>query len=170
VLMKIDEIYGSLENRSPLSLDRLRLLLSLQKIEKEMLVKYGRWKINYYLSTFFETFLGLFYFKFNLKVGNLRGREYLSQLIANADTLTIDGRINTIISGKPEKRKQFLDYLSAREKEGALVYGHHISKESVMTCYVENLNSKHIHFVDGSDGGYTEAAKELKGKLSVSRY
>ena len=36
---------------------------------------------------------------FNLKLNNLRGGEYLSQLIEFSDTLTIDGRINTIISG-----------------------------------------------------------------------
>jgi len=45
------------------------------------------------------------------------------------------------------------------------VYGHFISKESIMTCYIQNRDSKHIHFVDGSDGGYTEASKELKRKL-----
>jgi hypothetical protein len=54
-----------------------------------------------------------------------------------------------------------------QEKEGNLIYGHHISKESVMTCYIQNRNAKHIHFVDGSDGGYTEAAKEFKMKLKL---
>lgn len=33
-----------------------------------------------------------------------------------------------------------------------------------MTCYIEDRKYKHIHFVDGADGGYTEAAKELKAK------
>ena len=165
VLRKIDEIYGSIENRSPLSLSRLKLLLNLQKVQKEMLVKYGGWKIRYLISSFIKTFLGIFYFNNNLKIGTIRGKEYLLQLIANADTLTIDGRINTIISGKQNKRKQFLEYLAGQETEGILVYGHHISKESIMTCYIENMNSDHIHFVDGSDGGYTEAAKELKMKI-----
>jgi hypothetical protein len=169
VLLKMDEIYGSLESRSPLSMNRLKLLLNLQKIEKEMLAKFGGWKLNYFVTAFLENLLGIFYFRYNLKLGSIRGREYLSQLIANADTLTIDGRINTIISGKTEKRKQLLDYLSGQEKEGLLVYGHHISKESVMTCYIENMNAKHIHFIDGSDGGYTEASKELKLKLFVNR-
>ena len=165
ILRKMDEIYGSLETRSPLSPNRLKLLLNLQKVQKEMLVKHGRWKIDYFISSFFKTFLGLFYFRNNLKFANIRGKEYLLQLIANADTLTIDGRINTIISGGQKKRKQFLEYLAQQEAEGNLIYGHHISKESIMTCYIENMDSNHIHFVDGSDGGYTEAAKELKKKL-----
>ncbi len=165
VLRKMDEIYGSLAIRSPLAPNRLKLLLNLQKAQKEMLIKYGRWKIDYLISSFFKTLLGLFYFRNNLKLGNIQGRDYLLQLIANADTLTIDGRINTIISGQQNKRTQLLEYLAAKEAEGSLVYGYHISKESVMTCYIENMDSNHIHFVDGSDGGYTEAAKLLKRKL-----
>ena len=165
VLLKIDEIYGDIEKRNPLSLDRLKLLLGFNKIKKEMMVKYGKWKIYFFIITFLKTFLGRFYFRYNFKVRNLSGREYLTQLISNADTLIIDGRINTIISGKMDKRMQFLEYLSLQEKEGNLIYGHHINKESIMTCYIENRNEKHIHFVDGSDGGYTEASKEFKMKL-----
>jgi hypothetical protein len=167
VLIKIDEIYGSLESRSPLSIGKLKLLLSLQKIEKEMLAKYGRWKPAYYIKTFIKNFLGIFFFRFDLNLGTVTGKEYLHQLIANADTLTIDGRINTIISGKPEQRKKFIQYLASQEKQGNLFYGHHISRESVMTCYIENRNASHLHFVDGADGGYTEAAKELKKKLAL---
>ncbi len=167
VLLKIDEIFGDIVKRNPLSLDRLKLLLSFKKIKKEIMAKYGRWRIYFSITSFLKTFLGRFYFRYNLKIRNLRGQEYLAELISNADTLIIDGRINTIISGKMDKRIQFLEYLSMQEKEGNLIYGHHISKESVMTCYIQNRNAKHIHFVDGSDGGYTEAAKEFKMKLKL---
>ena len=169
VLTRMDEIYGSVESRSPLSVNRLKLLLNLKKMENEMKVKFGRWRTRYYIRLLFENFIGQFFFGLNLKLGGIRGQDYLLQLIANADTLTIDGRINTVISGKSEKRKQLLDYLKTQEGKGLLIFGHHISKESVMTCYIENMNAKHIHFVDGSDGGYTEAAKELKAKAAALR-
>jgi hypothetical protein len=160
VLLKVDEIYGSIEKRNPLSLSRLKLLLNFQKIRKEMMVKYGHWRANYFTIAYLKTLFGRLFFRFNKK-----GREYLDQLISNADTLIIDGRINTIISGQKEKRIQLIDYLNEQERLGNLVYGHHISKESIMTCYIENRNEKHQHFVDGSEGGYTEAAKEFKRKL-----
>jgi hypothetical protein len=169
VLKKMDEIYGSLESRSPLSVNRLKLLLSLKKMDNEMKMKFGRWRAGYYFRLLFENFLGHFFFGLNLKLGGIHGQDYLLQLIANADTLTIDGRINTIISGKTEKRKQLVAYLTTQEEKGVLIFGHHISKESIMTCYIENMNAKHIHFVDGSDGGYTEAAKELKAKVLTVR-
>jgi hypothetical protein len=168
VLQTMDTIYGGLEKRNPLSLERLRLLISRNKIRKEMMVRFGKWKRSYIARTLIRTFIGQLYFKFNWKINNLLGQDYLKQVINNADTLTIDGRINTIISGSKDKRKQFLKYLNEQERLGKLVYGHFISKESIMTCYIENLNEKHIHFVDGSDGGYTEAAKELKIKLTPS--
>lgn len=165
VLEKIDAIYGDIVKRHPLSLNRLKLLFSFDKLRKEMLAKYGKWKINYLISSFLKTFLGRSYFKYNWNINNLRGKEYLNQVIANSDTLIIDGRINTIISGRMDKRLKFIDYLTGQEKLGNLVFGHHISKESVMTCYIQNRNAEHIHFVDGADGGYTEAAKELKKKF-----
>ena len=130
-----------------------------------MLVRFGKWKKNYFTAAFLRTFIGQLYFRFNWSINNLRGQQYLEQVITNADTLTIDGRINTIISSSMEKRRKFVEYLNAEEKAGNLIFGHFISRESVMTCYIENRDEKHIHFVDGADGGYTEASKELKNKL-----
>ncbi|MFT5165733.1 MAG: hypothetical protein ACI8P3_000961, partial [Saprospiraceae bacterium] len=43
-----------------------------------------------------------------------------------------------------------------------------VSQESVMSCYVRNRDDQHIHFVDGSQGGYTQAAIMLKKKLRGS--
>jgi hypothetical protein len=51
------------------------------------------------------------------------------------------------------------------EKNGEINYGLHVSSESVMSCYVRNMNEDHIHFVDGSEGGYTKAAGVLKKKI-----
>lgn len=130
-----------------------------------MLVRYGRKNINHFVKAFFETMIGRWFFKYNLKVKELKGQEYLKQLIEFSDILTIDGRINTIVSGTAENRQQLIAYLNEQENKGLLIYGHHVSPESIMTCYIENRKNKHIHFVDGSNGGYTQAAKELKSKL-----
>lgn len=164
VLQKMDAIYGTLEKRNPISLKRLKLLLSVRKIKREMLARFGKWKQKYFLTAFLETFLGLLYFKFNLNINNLRGHDYLKQVVANAYILTIDGRISSIIASTSDKHKAFIEYLSQLEHTGMLVFGHFTSRESVMTCYIENRNENHIHFVDGTNGGYTEAAKEFKNK------
>ncbi len=40
----------------------------------------------------------------------------------------------------------------------------HITNDSIMSCYIENKEEKHIHFVDGTEGGYTSAAIMFKLK------
>ena len=58
--------------------------------------------------------------------------------------------------------------MSKIEREGEILYGLYVSKESVMSCYVRNLNDRHIHFVDGAEGGYTKAAGVIKQKKTSS--
>jgi Protein of unknown function (DUF3095) len=37
-----------------------------------------------------------------------------------------------------------------------------------MTCIVQSYNGNHLHFVDGSDGGYALAAHQLKQQLKAA--
>lgn len=165
VFAVMEEIYGDLQKRCPLCMEQLKPLYSWKKLKKEMLLKFGESKLGYFLEAFLRTLFGVFAFRYNWDIGGVRGKEYLAQLIAHADTLTIDGRITTIICGTPDQHNRFLAYLEQGERKGLLLFGHHVSKESIMTCYIENRNARHVHFVDGADGGYTEASKELKSKL-----
>jgi Protein of unknown function (DUF3095) len=57
--------------------------------------------------------------------------------------------------------------LQQLEADGDILYGLHISGESVMSCYVRNLDDQHVHFIDGADGGYTKAAGVLKKKIAA---
>ena len=166
-LEKIDAIYGRQEERHPLSARRLKLLFSFSKIRKETLAKWGSMRPGYALKTFVHGIIGALFFRWNLRLKKVRGQEYLAQLIAHSDTLTIDGRICTILSGTVAQRERLVAWLRTEEAQGRLHYGHHVTGESVMTCYVEDLNDRHLHFVDGADGGYTAASVELKAKLAL---
>ena len=167
VLIKLDEIYGEAKKRHPVTLKNLRLLTTVKKFHKEMMVRLASKNLGYLVKIFAETIIGKLYFKYNFKVNDLKGKDYLEQLIAFSEILTIDGRINTIVSGTKDNRLQFIEYLDQQEKNGLLVYGHYVSPESIMTCYIVNRKDKHTHFLDGSNGGYTEASKELKQKLKA---
>jgi len=165
VLRETDKIFGAPEVRNPLSVRGLKLLLSGEKMRREMMVRYGRWKWRYFAAEMFKTAAARMLLKRGKKLGGFDGGRYLQEVVANADTLTLDGRVNTIICGTPAQREAFLQYLDAHETAGRLRYGHHVNRESIMTCYVEARAEKHIHFVDGSDGGYTAASRQLKAKL-----
>jgi hypothetical protein len=82
-----------------------------------------------------------------------------------SDTLVIDGKINTVITGTETQRLQLVQHLNQLEEAGKIYYAFYVSKESVMSCYVRDYKQEHIHFVDGAEGGYTKAAGVLKLKI-----
>jgi len=158
VMDSVDAIYGAQQTRSPITIGKLKLKATLAKIGLEMRVRMGGFRIFYLLSNWTKTSLGYFYFK------TKKGKEYLHSLVEMSDTLVIDGRINTVICGTAGQRERLETALSKIEREGEILYGLYVSKESVMSCYVRNLNDRHIHFVDGAEGGYTKAAGVIKQK------
>jgi hypothetical protein len=159
VMQHIEAIYGTYEHRAPITINRLKLKGTLGKIALEMRTKLGKYKFFYILKTWITTALGKIY------LNTKEGQKYLHRLVDMSDTLIIDGKINTVISGTIRQREQLLLVLDTMEANGEIIYGLYTSSESVMSCYVRNMNDDHIHFVDGSDGGYTRAAGMLKQKL-----
>jgi len=159
VVEKLDSIYGEHEQRKPIAESQLKLKATVQKISREMKVKLGGYRPFYLFQKLLTTTLGTIYFR------TKTGKTYLKQLVQLSDTLVIDGRINTVISGTTTQRQALEAALNELEQTGDIYYGLFVSKESVLSCYVRNMNEKHIHFVDGSDGGYTKAATMLKRKL-----
>ena len=156
----IEHTYGSLPQRIPVSVEKLRLKASLRRMAVESRTKHGRVRWPYVLSQWLLTGAGsLFYGKTS------SSRKYMQNLVLLSDTLSIDGRINTVISGTEDQRQRLLSELAQLEQDGLILYGSHVSDESIMSCYVRSQRDEHLHFVDGAGGGYTQAAKELKRKL-----
>ena len=128
-----------------------------------MKVKMGGRRPLLILKTWITTLLGTLYFK------TKSGKDYLVQLVDFSDTLVIDGKINTVISGTTKQRELLEIALNELEQNNEIHYGLFVSKESVMSCYVRSMDKNHVHFIDGSDGGYTKAATILKSKLATDK-
>lgn len=159
VIDLLDKIYGDSKKRKPITIAKLKLKATLKKIGAEMRVRLGGYKPLYLVTNWFTTLLGTLYFR------TKPGLHYLTQLVDMSDTLVIDGKINTVISGTIRQRELLETALTDLESKGDIHYGLYVSKESVMSCYVRSMDQNHIHFVDGSEGGYTKAAGVLKKKL-----
>jgi hypothetical protein len=155
----IDSIYGSPRKRKPLSTQQLHLKVSWKRIITESKVKFGHLSFFYVLWNWLLTGFGPFYFAVNDE-----GKQYLKELVEWSDTLVIDGRIHTIITGTERQRAELVKILDELETTGDILYGIHISPQSIMSCYVRKGEKQHLHFVDGSEGGYTKAAGVLKKK------
>ncbi len=160
VLEAIERIYGSFNNRRPISVKGLKLLASLPRFKAENQIKFGASSLWKMIKSVFDYIIGKMYLIFKED-----GRSYLESLVEHTDTLVVDGRINTVITGTEENRIALENDLNRLESEGLIQYGLAVCKESIMSCYVQDRKSNHIHFVDGSEGGYTRAASVLKKKL-----
>jgi hypothetical protein len=56
--------------------------------------------------------------------------------------------------------------LQSAADKNELAYGIHRSSSALATCMVKAYEGDHVHFVDGADGGYALAARQLKAQLS----
>jgi hypothetical protein len=160
ILEKTDKIYGSLNSRNPISVPKLKLNFSYQKIKTELKARTSKFVIISFLKIWLTGLIGKYYY-----LPNVKGRKYLNELTQLSDILVINGRINMIISGTAKQRQLLTEYLDGLEKNELIIYGIHISEKSIMSCYVRNRKEKHIHFVDGGSSGYTRAAMILKEKM-----
>ncbi|RZL55563.1 MAG: DUF3095 domain-containing protein [Pedobacter sp.] len=164
VLKTIDEIYGAVRKRQPISVEKLRLNTTYNRIKTEMRNRIGKIKLVELLQTWLMTLFGPLYFLTN------NGKRYLKRLVEMSDTLVMDGKINTVISGTELQRQQLFKILDELETKGEIIYGFHISNASIMSCYVRDMKDDHIHFVDGAEGGYTKAAAIFKGKMNDGQW
>ncbi|MGI9627553.1 MAG: DUF3095 family protein [Longimicrobiales bacterium] len=159
VIEHAERIYGPPAVRNPVSAPELHL--TAKKLGLETRTKHGGGSVVNLIKQWLYVQIGRF-----LWVRGRRGQAYIRALTELTDTLVIDGRINTVIAGLPEQRHRLTKRLADMEQEGLIAFGMFVSRESVMSCYVEDRDAKHVHFVDGSDGGYTLASRMLKAKLT----
>ncbi|MDN3581353.1 DUF3095 family protein [Mucilaginibacter flavus] len=160
VICHIDRIYGDTKKRQPISVPKLKLKTTFNRLEKAMRERISKSMVVEMLKHWATMLITYIYLR------TKKGKKYLDKLVEMSDTLVIDGKINTVITGSPNQRKELQEVLSKMEDEGQIYYGFHVSSESVMSCYVRDLEDDHIHFVDGAEGGYTKAAGFIKQKLA----
>ncbi|WP_323755980.1 DUF3095 family protein [Roseivirga sp.] len=163
VMLEMEEIYGDIAKRNPISLAKLNLNPSFTKLQDEIKVKLGQRSFFRTLSASVMTFIGKSYLP-----NSKKGRRYLENMVESSDTLVIDGRINTVISGTTDQCQSLISGLAKMEGEGQIHFGYHITHASILSCYVRSMEADHVHFVDGIGGGYTQASKMLKSKYQKS--
>ena len=161
IIHHLDQIYGSPEKRKPISIPKLVFRTSFNNLGREMRHQLGKIKWLELVKNWFVNMYAFVYFRTD------SGQKYLQQLVEMSDTLVMDGRINTVITGTEKQRLALEHALQRMEDAGEISFGIYVSGESVMSCYVRDFEDEHIHFVDGADGGYTKAASVLKQKLNA---
>ena len=98
--------------------------------------------------------------------GGFDGKAYPKELIENTDYRKFDEALRMVLDLSGEQLAVIEAELERARSEGHLVYGIHRAPSALITCYLRSYSGDHVHFVDGSDGGYALAARQLKAQLA----
>jgi len=93
------------------------------------------------------------------------GSAYRDETVLNTDFRKFDEMLRMVIDVRPDQHLALQEALALARTERGLAYGLHDSDTAVMTCLVFSHEGRHVHFVDGADGGYAMAARPMKAQL-----
>lgn len=170
VLARIHAIYGDVPRYHPLRAARMRLSFSPRTLSHEWRVRTNGFaagkRIAYFADLLFRVFSGTWLFARQRDTAATRWSAYRDELVENTDFRKFDGVLRMLIDSSEEQYVQLRDYLDGERRAGRLAWGASKSSKALVTCIVRSYNGNHLHFVDGSDGGYALAARELKRQLT----
>lgn len=172
VIAKVQEIYGGDEACHPLTPPILQLTpsLSARQLGNEVGVRaaergrFGKWL--WLMRARWFVLLGWFLMKFGLKTQETDWGTYKETLYRNTDVRKFNDVYRQILAGKPAQREALDAWLAERYARRELVYGLHVTDRAHMTCLVFNYSGKHLHFIDGADGGLFMASKAFKERAA----
>lgn len=100
------------------------------------------------------------------RAGGFPGDVYRDEVTANTDFRKFDETLRLVVDVAPATLDRIRHKLESWRERGLVAYGIHESGASIMTCAIQAYEGRHVHFVDGADGGYALAAKQLKAQLA----
>lgn len=165
---KIEYIYGSDESFHPIREDALQmtanpLLLGVEwklKTQPPTIAK----KLKHAFMMVFQLITGFYLMKFKKKTSATDWGDYKPDLVRHADYKKFGDGLRFVASGTIEQRMALTQFLEEQFSKKKIAYGVHSSFAAMVTCFVRSYQSNHIHFVDGTDGGYAKASQELKNR------
>ena len=172
----VREIYGDDEACHPLSVPALAMTLAGGRLADEVGVRaagrgiLGKWL--WLMRARWLVLLGAVLMKFGIRTGDTDWGRYKETLVRNADVRKFVDIYRQILAGTAAQRTVLDAWLQERYTRGELVYGLHVTDRALMTCLVFNYSGKHLHFIDGADGGLFLASKQFKeraARLAASR-
>jgi hypothetical protein len=106
-----------------------------------------------------------------IRVGGFEPSKYRREISQNTDFRKFDDGLKMTVDCSPEIADAIEARLMSAQLSGVCFAGTHRQKSAHLTCYVpSNIQSDHVHFVDGAGGGYAAAAAKLKADEAAARH
>lgn len=169
LMQEMSDIFGFDDKTNPLKASRLSMNTGISKLFGEIKFRtFGKgWigRIVYVLKMQFQIILGKMLMALNYETSATDWSQYKSDMVRNSDHRKFDDMLRVVISGTSRQRRKLEKVLENKFSDGSLAFGVHISEAAMITCMVFRYHREHVHFVDGKNGGYVAASKELKRRL-----
>ena len=138
--------------------------------EANLAVSQGRRPSRFWaqFKAFRDTQLGRLFAWLNLKLGSYDGKRYKAILTQQTDHLRFDDMLRFVLDVSHDEAKAILKGFEELREANHIFYGNQSSATALMTCIVNDYDSDHVHFLDGGDGGFAMAAKQLKAQISTT--
>jgi len=122
-----------------------------------------------YLAVLASSLIQFWCERLDRRAGSYNAPVYREELRSNTDFRKYDGILRMVLDVSETQAERIARYLAREQDAGRLVYGAHLADTALMTCLVFSLErSQHLHFIDGSDGGFAMAAKKFKSQLKLN--
>jgi hypothetical protein len=152
---------------APVQPANMRFVWPPAGLEAEARLTRGRaplWRRRAWL--YFESFFQSVAERFDLRIGPYNAPVYREELRRNSDYRKVADTLHMLVDCTAEQSVRIETYLEGLRAQGRIAYGLRRADRALMTCLVFSLEeSRHVHFVDGADGGFALAALQLKAQL-----
>jgi hypothetical protein len=168
-LLRLEALLGQ-DAGHPVGRSRLQLKPPWQDFSLEARIRTGRRQGRLYDGRVglakLHAGVGRLLMGLGTKLGGFDGKRYPLEVIQNCDFRKFDDTLRMVLDVSHAQLDALCDLLETARAERQLAYGLHRSPAALMTCFVRSFNGDHVHFVDGADGGYALAARQLKAQLA----
>jgi hypothetical protein len=171
VLDELKPVLGHDLNRaSPVSIEQMKWRAISPTLKEETFTSRGRrshWIA--FIHIFLKAFVVNLSMKLEFPLGPFLPKKYKIETVLNSDFKKFDGTLRMVIDCDLDQASKIETLLQKNYQQGKIFFGLHQSPEALMTCMVFSASqNQHIHFIDGSLGGYTMAAAAMKKQIAAN--
>jgi Protein of unknown function (DUF3095) len=171
IIRELATIFGGAPgSASPIQAENMRFVWPPRGLRAEATAVRGRVPYRlYWLAIWAQAWLQALAERFDLRIGAYDAPAYRAELQRNSDHRKVADTLHMVLDCTEAEIAAIEAYLADLHARGRIAYGTHRTDRAMMTCLVFSLEqSRHVHFIDGADGGYALAALQLKTQLRVT--